>query len=694
MQINLPFKPKAQILLQLGEQLIKSESVAILELIKNAYDADATEVTVVMQDIDCPGKGLISITDNGSGMTLDTVCNVWMEPGNTHKKDIVSVQQRSKLGRLPIGEKGIGRFGVHKLGKKIEMITRAEESYEVFVSIDWRAFETAEYLNDVTVSIEERDPVFFKGKMTGTKLVVSDLSTEWTRGMLRKVYRAITSLSSPFDSIDEFRVRVKTNKASWLDGLMSFEDIKDYALYTAKIEIEGDSITQFSYNFSPFSTMIGIDPRQYNFTSPTKMLQEVKNGKKKELTSIDLNKFKIGKVAIDLMVFDRDSALRARFIRDQKTYGDYLDENGGIRVFRDGVRVYDYGEQGNDWLELDSARINTPGKYISNNLVLGAVRIDRESSRDLQEKANREGFIENEAFFCFRDAVKYAINNVFTTQRNIDKEKLRIYLSGGKKELIIADVSEVRKKVSEYVKDEKAKKEIDGYLRRIESDYEYIQKMYLKTASAGMSYGIVIHEIEKVISELNYAVKKEKASDQINHLAKHLARLVDSYAELLRNRTKAKNHMKDMINQAIFSLQYRLDAHNVIPEIIIEEDTIVNCASNLIVGSIINIIDNSIWWTTYAGVPQKRIVIKATKEYQDRCAIIIADNGCGFVLPPEDAIKPFVSTKPNGMGLGLNIVNEIMLSQGGILAFPEYGDVELPERYKNGAIVALVFGRE
>ena len=64
MQINMPFKPKAQILLQLGEQLIKSESVAILELIKNAYDADATEVTDVMQDIDCPGKGLISITDN------------------------------------------------------------------------------------------------------------------------------------------------------------------------------------------------------------------------------------------------------------------------------------------------------------------------------------------------------------------------------------------------------------------------------------------------------------------------------------------------------------------------------------------------------------------------------------------------------------------------------------------------------
>ena len=117
----------------------------------------------------------------------------------------------------------------------------------------------------------------------------------------------------------------------------------------------------------------------------------------------------------------------------------------------------------------------------------------------------------------------------------------------------------------------------------------------------------------------------------------------------------------------------------------------VCCASNLIVGSIINIIDNSIWWTTYAGVPDKSIYIKATNEIYGHPAIVIADNGCGFALAPEDVIKPFVSTKPSGMGLGLNIVNEVMLSQDGTLSFPEYGDIELPEKYRNGAVVALVF---
>ena len=66
-----------------------------------------------------------------------------------------------------------------------------------------------------------------------------------------------------------------------------------------------------------------------------------------------------------------------------------------------------------------------------------------------------------------------------------------------------------------------------------------------------MSYGAVIHEIEKVIAELNNAVKAEKASAQITNLARHLARLVDSYAELLRNRAKSQNRLRDMINQAM-----------------------------------------------------------------------------------------------------------------------------------------------
>ena len=106
-----------------------------------------------MIDIDVPQVGYIEIIDDGVGMNLWTVQNIWMEPGNTHKKDIVFASERSSLNRLPIGEKGIGRFGVHKLGKKIEMITRSANEQEVYVSIDWNSFANAKYLEDVHVII-------------------------------------------------------------------------------------------------------------------------------------------------------------------------------------------------------------------------------------------------------------------------------------------------------------------------------------------------------------------------------------------------------------------------------------------------------------------------------------------------------------------------------------------------------------
>ena len=109
--LQMPFKPRAQILLQLGEQLIKNENIAILELVKNAYDADAKRVVVNMHSIDNKDSGYIEIHDNGCGMSIDIIKDIWMEPGNSYKKGVVERKERSDLGRLPIGEKGIGRFG-------------------------------------------------------------------------------------------------------------------------------------------------------------------------------------------------------------------------------------------------------------------------------------------------------------------------------------------------------------------------------------------------------------------------------------------------------------------------------------------------------------------------------------------------------------------------------------------------------
>ena len=105
----LPFKPRARIILQLGDQLIRNERIALFELVKNSYDADASEVKIILSHIESMDKGEIIVHDDGSGMSLNTVVNVWMEPGTDYRANQFQERTRTpKFGRLPIGEKGIG----------------------------------------------------------------------------------------------------------------------------------------------------------------------------------------------------------------------------------------------------------------------------------------------------------------------------------------------------------------------------------------------------------------------------------------------------------------------------------------------------------------------------------------------------------------------------------------------------------
>ncbi len=117
----------------------------------------------------------------------------------------------------------------------------------------------------------------------------------------------------------------------------------------------------------------------------------------------------------------------------------------------------------------------------------------------------------------------------------------------------------------------------------------------------------------------------------------------------------------------------------------------MGCAQNLVTSSIINIIDNSIWWQNYANTTPKRIFIDIIDESPHFVSILIADNGPGFSIGSEDAVRPFVSDKPGGMGLGLHLAHEVMNGQKGRLIFPEAHDFEMPDEFQKGAKILLQF---
>jgi len=695
------FKVRARLIEQLGEQLIKNESIALIELIKNAYDADASTVNLIMKNIDNPETGQIIIEDNGTGMDADIIRNVWLEAGSDYKKKMIENNQLTPVyKRRPLGEKGIGRFAVHKLGRKIEIISKKETEKEVYVLIDWDKFENVRYIHEIGIEVVEREPEVFINQ-TGTRLIISKLKNKWSPDEIKNIYRSILSFNNPFSKNENFNVNFEIDKKEWTEGLVTIDKILDYALFFVEAEIEEDRIKKFRYEFRPYSTMDKLQNRMVDENN--QHIKKILKIVDKDNNPINTGNYKIGPIKFTAYIYDQDSKILKLGVSDTKGLKEYLKINGGIRIYRDGVRVYDYGEPENDWLELDIRRVNVPAKRISNNLILAAIELDRMHSTDLIEKTNREGFIENNAYLTFKSAILYLLN-VIESERNIDKEKIRTYYgSKEKSQPVVNSILDLKNVIEEKIKDEPTRMELIKYLDRIEKDYETISETLLKAAGAGLNLSVVVHEMEKIISELKILIDKEITGDRIKTLVKHLSNLIEGYSALIRSRGKKKENIIKIIDQAIFNMEYRLEYHKI--EIIKEYknfrgNTEFSVVRNLLLNSLMNIIDNSIWWLDYSkkGMDDKKKIFINLIEYPyEHISIVIADNGCGFALPADEMIKPFVSAKPDGMGLGLHIVNEVMLAHHGKLLFPDesdYKDFGFPEEFKTGAIVVLSFKKE
>ncbi|UMY66448.1 MULTISPECIES: ATP-binding protein [unclassified Flavobacterium] len=708
------FQPRARLLLQLGDKLIKNENIALLELIKNSYDADSRWCKVKLRNIDNSKLGYIEVLDEGEGMDMEIIENVWLEPGSDYKAEIFQKKIRTKkYGRLPIGEKGIGRFGVHKLGNNIEVVSKREGKNEVVVRIDWNEFSKNKYLKDAKFEVFERtNPEYFRGTKTGTKITISSLRNIWDKKMVRDLYRAIFTLNSPFHKTGRFRVDLDLDNKDLIDRMPVWEDIHQFSLWHFKCKIVGYEIKEFLYEFKPWESLKGIQERTLtekdDYISDRSTIVVTENIKGKKVEKIlnlsknygsDTNPTSIGEVNFEGYIFDRDKyTLELSNHQGISLLKEYLDEQGGIRVYRNGIRINEYGEKGNDWLNLDIRRINVPAKRISNNIILGVIDVDTENSSALIEKTNREGFIENDAFNDFCAALLYTLN-IIENLRKIDKDSIRRKVNPTEKqEPVIHNLVKLRELVESKVEDESVKQQINNHLLKIEEDYNHINEVLLTSAGVGLTMGVGIHEVQKVIAELNHLIQEEEVPESILNLITHLDNLIENYSDLFRQAKSDSEEISKIIKGAIFNIEFRLRAHDVsINRKYLNHTPIsVKCSKRLMLGAIVNIVDNSIYWLERKSKKlsiqdqtfSKRILI----DFVDRNSyvdIIIADNGFGFGLPTHQLTRPFVSDKPNGMGLGLHIVSEVMKAQKGQIIFPEHGEYNLEEEFQNGAVVVL-----
>ena len=698
-----PFKMTARVLAHLGEDLIKDESIALLELVKNSYDAGATKC-VVDFNFDIFGSLIeISISDNGSGMSLDTIENIWLVIGTDNKKNkLISHYQ----GRLPLGEKGIGRLGVHKLGNDIKLYSKHSDENEVYVSIDWAKLAESKDIDDYKIDYGYSSDSHFLNKQTGTKIIVRNLKGEWNRRKLRSVFRDLTTLNSPFtEKSDSFEVLVSSNN-NVFSGLPNLEAIKNAGLYYGHCTLEGSIITEFSYEFKPWNVLDKIKSRsltaldEYEKVLIHNVEVETETGKVvKREKRLDLNEYNIGRVQFDVIMYEKDSSVFSLLNVEKKGLNDYLKENSGIRVYRDNMRVFDYGEPGNDWLSIDKRRLSRSGGSISNSLLLGSVMLDRISSYGLREKTNREGFIEDEAYFAFVDAISYVMD-LFIQQRNQDRMNLMSIYKTGKNvtEPVIGELSEVISIVKEKVPDEKDQHQILTYLYRIESQYNEVRDTLIHSASIGINLGGAIHELEKQMAALKSCAEAGNIF-KVKEIIPVLETIIANYSSMMLKSEIQKINISQIVGKVIEYNRFRFQDHAIrLFSNYRKVDMMAKLSKTETISALTNLVDNSIYWVCRSRIEDRMIYLYVTESFREGfVTVAVCDNGPGFKIAPELAVRAFVSGKPlnAGMGFGLYITHETMKQLNGHMDILSNCDIELPSKIVDKgidkAIVALSF---
>ncbi|MGE6608611.1 ATP-binding protein [Halomonas sp. NPDC076908] len=442
---SFSLRPKARILKTLGEELISSETVALIELVKNAYDADAENVLISFTGDLKKGGGAIEVMDDGHGMDMDTIRNSWMIIATSTKKD----NKQSKSGRRRVlGEKGIGRFAVARIAEELELFTRTSnqidtESYAVF---DWTQFDDDEiFLDEILFLTDDQTATEivpgwrlkdfsekrYRAPCHGTVLRMNTLKHSWEKHDLENLQRGLSRLLSPFyprndfniflnlpDERSDFNTRITPPEIIKYPHYVVHGEIKANGMYSffVKVEEEDQSVDFKGYFYKVFSDGEWV---LYPSIQMPELQEDLLNKKGVEC----------GPFEFELRIWDRDELENV----NQKVGGGIrsirkdLDAIAGINIYRDGFRVLPYGEPDNDWLRLDIRRVQAPTRRLSNNQITGYISITADQNPELHDRSNREGLDNNPAYADLQSIMKFVLNETenlrYTSKRKKPEQK-------------------------------------------------------------------------------------------------------------------------------------------------------------------------------------------------------------------------------------------------------------------------------
>ena len=386
------FQTDAAIVRRLGRELVAKQETALGELVKNAYDADATQCTVNL--FEAGSLTGFDITDDGNGMTYAEIVNGFMRLASDEK---VVNPASPRYGRSRAGKKGIGRFATERLGASLTIVTQTEhEPHGWTMDIDWDEFVQGSDISQISNSIRQSPKEFPKG----TRLSILGLHDSWSDSDLKRVYRYLSTLiQPPLEGLEPPSVPAAASGAVKSDPGFVVEmtrggsligeprvvansdtEVLGNALAVITADIDANGVTTWGMSCPRFDIAFDNQP-----------------------SGLDKNNNAPLTHAHDVQMRAYYFIRRSEFLGHSTTaISDLLNERGGIRLYRNGYRVPPYGDPGDDWLGLDSKNSKTYAP-ISTKAFLGFVALQDPQGISFEETSSREGLIESVALQEVRD---------------------------------------------------------------------------------------------------------------------------------------------------------------------------------------------------------------------------------------------------------------------------------------------------
>jgi len=696
-----PFEPYARLMNVIGDQLITDKIVGIIEVVKNCYDADAENVQVRFFNVQNRGKDYlpenerpyIEIEDDGDGMTLDIIQNVWLRPATPNKfKNKGSEKNTTKKGRIIQGEKGVGRFAIHKLGEKIEVFTKALNNDEIKLILNFTEFnpekinlfnqQDFKLLSEIRNEWFVQDPPEEIKKSKGTLIRIYALREGWKDEDFKKLRVAANKLLPPYDPnsegfkvkiISDFNIDIYNNREEIpKEGVVSFKDVIEKAHFKMKGEINAQGVLNLEYESTITNRKV---KREVNLLNKDSLFQFQYDlyAFNKHLNSI--NKPTCGDFKFSLYSYDLTDNFSITKIEKE-----FIKSNG-VYVYRDGVRVYPFGEKEIDWLELSRLRGQiSAGKFPSYNDLMGFVYITQNDNGILKDATNRQGLMNIDGAYDDFRYLMLGATEILHIEKKIDKEKKRInkvhsFVDSNK---VIYKSLETLKTKLEKIDDLDALKSANSFLDTLKKHTEIMNdrvETYEGLAGLGMAVEKASHDALMLLSKLRGNIKdfrvkaknKDYTNDELILLLNELDENLNFVYEemqviqpLFKIQKKAIQDVSvyDSIEKVVKYFRREIEG-KIDVQIIKDKDIIVKTNNGLILQVLINLIDNAVHWACKSDNKKTEIAFQINTKDN---TLIIADNGPGIREDVEPLIfNEFFSLKSDGRGLGLYIVKEILL---------------------------------